>query len=402
MLKGILAYLRGTVVAELVTAEPGAALTYYASRGIALRDPVLTAPLTLRLTMSPGQWRRLSKLAEQRGDRCRALRRWGLGVTFARCRRRLPFWLALGLLCGLVLYAPQRVWFVEVEGNQTVPAREILAAAEECGVSFWAKSGEIRSEKVKNQLLNLIPELQWAGVNFSGGVATVCVRERLEAEPVRDRSGITNVVAARDGIVVSMSVLGGQAVCQVGQAVREGELLITGCVDHEHCTQYTHADGEVYALTRRQTEAVYPAQWSQKVYTGRVWQCYSLVAGRKIINLRGNSGISQGTCDKMTEIKYLPLPGDYHLPVYLLVETYREYTLVSCTLEPEESLAVLTAFSRAQTQGEMLAGEILGEEPVFRREEAVYVLTTTFSCREMIARQRPVKLFEGETTNEYQ
>lgn len=398
----LFSYLRGTVVAELVTAEPGAALTYYAGRGLRFRDPVLTAPLTLRLTMGPGQWRRLSSLAEKRGDRCRVISQWGLGVTLARCRRRLPFWVALALLCGLVLYAPRWIWFVRVEGNVSVPTREILAAAEQCGVSFGAKSKEIRSEKVKNQLLNLVPQLQWAGVNFSGGVATISVRERLEAEPVRDRSTVTDVVATRDGIVVSMSVLGGQALCQVGQAVQAGELLITGCVDYEQKTEYTHADGEVYALTRRQVKAIYPSQWGEKTYTGRVWRCYSLVVGRKIINLRGNSGISQGTCDKMTETKTLPLPGAYRLPVYLLVETYREYTLTPETPGPEMCKSILADFSRAYTRGEMLAGEILGEMPAFQEEEAVYILTTTYSCREMIARQRPVKLFEGEITDEYQ
>ena len=84
-------------------------------------------------------------------------------VSLARSRRRLPFWVAAAAMLLAVLYAPSRVWFVEVEGNETVPARKILLAAEECGVKFWAKSGEIRSEQVKNQILNLVPELQWAG-----------------------------------------------------------------------------------------------------------------------------------------------------------------------------------------------------------------------------------------------
>ncbi len=126
-----------------------------------------------------------------------------------------------------------------------------------------------------------MPELQWAGVNFSGGVAIVSVRERLPEEAVRDRSTVTNVVAARDGVIVSMSVLGGQSVCRVGQAVRAGELLVTGCVDQTTHTQYTHADAEIYALTQRTIQAVYPQTAVQKVYTGQVIRRYSLIVGRK-------------------------------------------------------------------------------------------------------------------------
>ena len=190
----ILKYVFGTVEAELVSADPAAALTYYSAQGLRLQDPELTAPLTLTMTMAPHTWRRLEPMAQARGDRCRCIRRYGLMVSLARSRRRLPFWVAAAAMLLAVLYAPSRVWFVEVEGNETVPARKILLAAEECGVKFWAKSGEIRSEQVKNQILNLVPELQWAGVNFSGGLAVISVRERLPEEPVRERSSITNVV----------------------------------------------------------------------------------------------------------------------------------------------------------------------------------------------------------------
>ena len=36
----------------------------------------------------------------------------------------------------------------------------------------------IRSEKVKNSLLQRIPQLQWAGINTDGCVAVISVREK--------------------------------------------------------------------------------------------------------------------------------------------------------------------------------------------------------------------------------
>lgn len=396
----ILSYLFGTVQVELVSADPAAALTYYGAQGLRFRDPELTAPLTLSMTMDAKTWRRLEPLAEQRGDRCRCLSRRGLAVSFYRSRKRLLFWTALALLLIGVLYAPGRVWFVEVEGNTTVPERQILAAAELCGVKFWAKSGEIRSEQVKNQILNLVPELQWAGVNFSGGVAIISVRERLPGEPIRERSSVTNVVAARDGVIVSMSVLGGQSLCQVGQAVRGGELLVTGCVDQETHTQYTHADAEIYALTQRRITAVYPQTWGQKTYSGQTIRRYSLVVGRKRINLSGNSGISDATCDKMTETKTLTLPGGFSLPVTLVIETLRPYEAPEATVSQSQAQEVLGSWTRLSALEDMIAGEILGEVPFFREEDGLFWMDMTYSCREMIARQRPAELFEGESTND--
>lgn len=396
MLRQVLEYFRGTLRVELVSAEPGQALTYYAAHGIRYTAPDLTAPLTVQLTLPPGQWPAFAAMAQKRGDKCRILSRRGLRATLRSGRRRLLFWVALAGLCGLTLYGPQRVWFVEVEGNVNVPDREILAAAEVCGVRFWAKSGEIRSEKVKNQMLNLVPELQWAGVNFSGGVAVISVRERVEGEPVRQRDTITDVVASRDGIVVSMSVLGGQGLCKVGQAVRAGELLVTGVVEHEYRIQYTHADAEIYALTQHEIQAVFPTQWRKKVYTGRQWQRISLVVGRKRIKILGNSGIPQGTCDKMTETKTLTLPGDYALPVCLVTETYREYTTEPVELPAEAAEAALAGVSAELVEQEMLAGQILDRKAELSQGDGLICLDTVFSCREMIARQREVKLFEGD------
>ena len=396
----ILKYVFGTVEAELVSADPAAALTYYSAQGLRLQDPELTAPLTLTMTMAPHTWRRLEPMAQARGDRCRCIRRYGLMVSLARSRRRLPFWVAAAAMLLAVLYAPSRVWFVEGEGNETVPARKILLAAEECGVKFWAKSGEIRSEQVKNQILNLVPELQWAGVNFSGGLAVISVRERLPEEPVRERSSITNVVAARDGVIVSMSVLGGQSLCQVGQAVRAGELLVTGCVDLETHTQFTHADAEIYAMTQRTLTAVYPQTITRKAYTGQVIRRYSLVVGRKRINLSGNSGISDASCDKMTERKALTLPGGFSLPVTLVVETYRPYEAVQTQVPQAQAQAALCEYAQRSVLGDMIAGKILGQEPAFREASGLFWMDMTCACQEMIARQRPAELFEGEDTND--
>ena len=82
----------------------------------------------------------------------------------------------LGILFLLAMYLPSRVLFIRVEGNMQIPDRQILAAAEECGIRFGASRREVRSEKVKNALLSSVPQLQWAGVNTAGCVATISVR----------------------------------------------------------------------------------------------------------------------------------------------------------------------------------------------------------------------------------
>ena len=396
----VLNFLFGTVEVELTTADPASAVTWYSGCGLRLREPVLVRPLTLRFVLRPWQLQKLERLAQRHGDSCKACKRKGLYVQLPGFRYRLLFWCFLVAMLLFSLYAPKRIWFFRVDGNVKVPQREILAAAQECGLRFWVRAEDVRSEKFKNQILNLIPELQWAGVNLSGGVATICVTERLEGAEIRQTDTLTNVVAGRDGIIVSMSVLGGEAVCKPGQAVRAGELLVTGCVEHEYQPQYTHADAEIYALTQHEIEALYPAQWPQKVYNGKTERTVSILVGRKQIKIFGNSRISGTSCDKMTEVKTLVLPGGYALPFSVVVETGRYYDLRTAEVSDQEAQALLSGFGEETVLGDMVAGRILGSSLDYEDRGDTYAMNAIYSCREMISRQWKVKLFEGENTND--
>ena len=390
------AFLTGWRRAELVSADPAEALGRYAAGGVRYFDPRLTAPLTLELTVSRLQWKRLAALAQARGDRCRSLREGGLPLWLRAARKRKTFLACAAAVLLFFFLAPSRVWFVRVEGANEVPEQEILRAALECGVGFGAKAKDIRSERVKNRMLSLVNELEWMGVNFSGGVATICVRERAPAGPVEDHSRPANVVASRSGVIVSMSVLGGQAACKEGQAVLEGQLLISGLIDCNTHTQVTHADGEVYALTRHAWRAVYPAQWQEKSYTGGEKRCVCLVLGRKRIKLFGNSGISTASCDKMVSVWNLTLPGGYALPLRVETVTLRPYDAGACAADGRQAEAALRQFCRRCTEDDMIAGEILKSTGAMKALPGAYCLEAELDCREMIARQKNLYWSESE------
>ena len=134
--------------------------------------------------------------------------------------------LIFGIVFLLVLsaYLPTRVFFFQVEGNHLLPEKLILEKAEDCGIYFGAVRKNLRSEQVKNQLLQLLPQLQWAGINTQGCVAVISVKERQPEETEQlTFEGVGNIVCARDGVIQSVTVLQGSSRCKPGQAVRKGE-----------------------------------------------------------------------------------------------------------------------------------------------------------------------------------
>ena len=96
------------------------------------------------------------------------------------------------------------------------------------------------------------------GVNTSGCVATVSVRERTDPEVTEQDSAVSNIVASRDGFIVSATVTRGNFLCRVGQSVKAGQVLISGYTDCGICIQATRAEGEIYAQTSRDFAAVTP------------------------------------------------------------------------------------------------------------------------------------------------
>ena len=389
----ILAYVFGTVQAELISADPAAALTYYGAQGLRLREPELTAPLTLTMTMDNRTWRRLEQLAQSRGDRCRCLSRRGLAVSLARGKRRLPFWIALAFLFLAVLYAPNRVWFVEVEGNGSIPDRQILAAAEACGVRFWAKAGEIRSEQVKNKILNLVPELQWAGVNFSGGVAIVSVRERLPEEAVRDRSTVTNVVAARDGVIVKLEVTGGQAMVQVGDAVVKDMLLVSGVVENTAGAVFKRSQGRVLARTERELEVRVPLQETRLLPTGRSVYRPTLQLFGLHIPLY-TDGEVEGDYS-LTTRRHPVVANGVNLPLGYTEEIYTMLSPQEVRYSETEAAALAAAKLDAREAGELAGTDIQSTSRNGRVENGYYILTGTYVCIEDIGVEEQILIADS-------
>ncbi len=183
--------ISGQLLLELTSAEPELAVSAYAGAGIPMEDFQTQGALTLSFWMQRCCYPQSRKLAQKRGACLNSLGKRGIDWRLPRLFRRPVLLLGAAVLTGLTLFLPSRILFVQVEGNAAVPARQILEAAAESGLAFGTSRRQVRSEKVKNALLSKIPQLQWAGVNTSGCVATVSVRERTVLPPAQDPVGVS-------------------------------------------------------------------------------------------------------------------------------------------------------------------------------------------------------------------
>lgn len=380
--------INGMVTLRLTCADPPGILTAIHNANIVLHQVSMPDEMTLSVTVRRQDVRNMHRLLKNKGVDIQRDGHRGSYWTLRSLLRR-PV-LVGGILCLLVLcaYLPTRVFFFRVEGNVNVPTRLILEQAAACGLDFGASRRQVRSEKVKNALLEAIPQLQWAGVNTAGCVATISVRERQLSAPQDPTEGVSSIVATRDGIIQEVTVTGGSAACKVGQAVKAGQILVSGYTDCGISIRAERAKGEIYALTERKITAYMPADWTYRGGKQSVTKKYGLIIGKKRINFYKGSGILDTGCVKMYEENFLTLPGGLQLPLAIVTEVWVSYPPSSVSVSVDEASSKLTDLAREHLQQTMIAGRILSQNEAVSREDGVLKLEGIYGCLEMIGKEQ--------------
>lgn len=392
---GMIRSVAGMVAVEIDSADIPGLLSAITEIGIPVFHAGIKGELTLQLRLRREDWRRVSALCRRRGEKARIRRRMGVYWLLKGMLHRPVLLTGLAGLILLVLLLPKRVLFVRVEGNQQIPAARILEAAADSGIRFGAARREVRSERMKNALLDAVPELQWAGVNTFGCVAVISVRERAEQkQESREITGVGSIVAACDGIILSATASRGTCLCCPGQAVTKGQVLISGYTDLGLTIGVTLAEGEVFAQTRHPLRAVMPLQTERRTEIREEYVNFSLRIGKKRINFWKGSGICDGSCGRMYEEYYITLPGGFQLPIALIKETVTDYVTRTDTVAAPDTQPVLERLGKDYIRSRMLSGTVLSEALDCREENGLLVLDGEYLCTEMIGRLRQEKIGE--------
>ena len=250
--------ISGSILVEVTSAEPERTLNAILRDRIPVWAVIRSNELSFRFAIRRQDLMQLEALLHRDGGKLKLIKRLGIYWKGKELLRRPVLLCLLFFLLSTAAYLPTRILFVRVEGNQSLPARQILSEAEFSGIRFGASRKQVRSEKVKNQLLSRLPQLQWAGVNTSGCTAVISVRERT-VEEKREDSAFSNLVATQDGYILSQVILQGTPMFSPGESVIKGQVLVSGYTDCGICLRTGRAEGEIFAQTSRELSSVTPA-----------------------------------------------------------------------------------------------------------------------------------------------
>jgi len=311
--------------------------------------------ISFRMLLSDSA-RYLSALPEASGSR-----EHGLPALLHRYRGRWGILVGVLLFAFLVWQSGTVVWDVSVTGNEKLTDEEVIAMLWDYGFGVGTKFGKIDFDQLQNDFLLTTDEIAFIAVNMQGTVANVQVRENLGSRTGRETGGKSaNLIAAEDGQILEVHLVGGRAAVQRGDTVRAGDLLISGILAiRGEQLRYEYSAGEVLAQVNRVIEAESPLVRTENMQTGREIVKKTVRIFAKEIKLFRNTGIDYASYDTIIENKQISLPGGISLPVWIRTETVRETAPQTVTLTEEEAFADAMIRYRAQMDALLEEAEIL-------------------------------------------
>ena len=273
--------------------------------------------------------------------------------------------LVLGLLAAIFIVCGSQnyLWDIRVSTYGDINADDIVAELAECGFYRGCSLNVFSADAVENLFLQRSEKVGWISVNMKGTVAFVEAIEK-RTKPPSETKRAANVVASHDGIIVEALTYNGFRTVEVGEAVREGQLLISGAYGEKTPGLHiTRAAGRIMAKTFRTLSVEISLEYTEKVETGRTFcEKYINFFGKeiKVFSNSGNLGVS---CDKIVDREICSFFGA-EIPIEIRTENYIEYKTVQKTRNAAEA----EALARAELERQLSE---LGVERIVGREERV-------------------------------
>lgn len=316
--------------------------------------------------------------------RIRSLRGGSRSRSLLRARKAL---LAALLLAALLLGVSSLfLWEIRVVGCETLSEGQVLRALAGCGVergSFWPG---ISADLVRSRVLTELPEIAWMTVNVSGSRAVVLVTEREEKPEIVREDEPADIRAKSAGVITGMTVLNGRPMVQPGDAVLEGEVLVSGSMESVTApTRAVRAMGEVRAETRHELTAVCPLEALQLYEPSRGNSRFALQIRKNRVNLGFFHRKGLDECDKIMHEYNLGIKGLFALPVTLIREERHPRRLQEAWADREEEMKT----GLLKRLEEQIDGEILSASFAVSRADGLLTVTLLAQCSENIAETAP-------------
>lgn len=391
-------FLFGSVTLRIPASHRLTVLNLCLSYGIPYRDFTWESDGSVTFSLPSYEGHRLRRLCRPYGITPEVCRRAGIPAVARFFCHRAGLFIGILLSVGLLILSGRFVWRVEVKGNERLTSAEIEELLSVCELGVGSYIPAIDTRKAENRVLMSSSRLSWISLYLEGTTLSVQVIEREEHTGEHlppPASAPANLVAAHDGQIERIELFRGQVMVGCGQAVKAGELLVSGVYDSNAVGyRYTRAAGHIWARTEREYCIRMPLTYTEKVYSDPKPATHTLHFFNFSLNFFQSTGNLGDSCDIIKKETEFHTPAGLPLPLSVTSAFVRTYTEQPRTRTREEALALCYA-ELDRILGEALSGaELLGKEIATEMTDSEVILRVRITALEDIALQVPFEVVE--------
>ncbi len=226
--------------------------------GICLR--ILTAGDDLiRTTVLYQQLQEVNNAAAHAGMELVCKKNKGPYFIYKKYRRRMGLVFGIALAVMLCIILSGIVWSIEITGTEALNEELLLMNLKEKGVKTGMFTAQVNCNEIERYVESSSASVLHATSNLVGCRLYINVKERTLPPDNTPEGVYSDLIASDNGEIVLCNVFAGVQVVKTGDAVRKGDLLVSGVQPLKNGgTRYLHPQAEIKAKTTKEIQIHIP------------------------------------------------------------------------------------------------------------------------------------------------
>lgn len=346
----------------------------------------------------------LKSITRKTGTRVVITSRYGLPFLTMRMKKRKIF--LAGFFCSMAfwIWMSGFIWDVDIRGNLYVTDDVFHDFLSENGIEAGMKKEKVDIEELEKAIRNEFNIVTWTSAKIDGTKLIIQVKENDliqnsgEKENTAEEGEGYDLVADKDGTIVSIVTRSGVPMVVEGTEVKEGDLLVEGCIPiyNEDATvrkyEYCRADADILLKYSFSVTEEIKEIYVSRTYTGsEVKRSYLMIFGKKLfIPVLGKK---YAQYDSIENQKQLSVFGGYDLPVYFGSTVIREYTEEEKTYTKEEiKVKFEDKIQKFMQTLEEKGVQIIEKNVTIKKYKGIWQLKVDFTVTEPAGEERKTEL----------
>lgn len=331
----------------------------------------------------------LRRKARKSNSKIKIREKYGWPILAFKYKKRIGLIIGSIAFIGILYIFSLYVWSINVTGNDRISTSEVLNVMKDLGVGMGSKKSDIDSRLLKQSVMSKLDDISWISINVKGSCLNVSIKEKVRSPDIIGEGVPCNIVAKCEGQIERLEVYKGTACVKEGDAVLEGQVLISGVKQGEDGnTSFSDANGKIFAITKHKITEKVKLNQLNTVDTGDIVKKYGIeIFGKKIPLNPWRTVDEQYRTENSNQV--LSIFG-IEFPIVICTDLCYHQECEEKFLTPEEAEKILEQKISEREKTELSNSKILSRNIESREEDNDYISEVIYSCVKDIAEKKEI------------